>query len=179
MTKPLLAILGAAMFGLAAPSWAEVLDVQPSGFAVKRTVTIAKPPTEVYAALIQVGRWWNSSHSYSGSSANMTLDAKAGGCWCEALPASGGQVRHMTVEFIDPRRMVRLEGSLGPLQATGAGGHLTWMLEARDGGTALTWTYNVGGYMQGGFKQVAPAVDGVFAEQMARLKSLVETGKVP
>jgi uncharacterized protein YndB with AHSA1/START domain len=158
-------------------SRAEVVDVQASGFAVKRTLAIAAPPAKVYAALVQIGQWWDPTHSYSGASTNMTLEAKAGGCWCEALPKSKGQVAHMRVVFVDPGSLLRFEGSLGPLQETGASGHMTWSVAAKDGGSVVTWSYDVGGYFNGGFKQIAPAVDGVFAGQMGRLKAYVETGK--
>ena len=38
-------------------------------------------------------------------------------------------------------------------------------------------SYSVGGYMQGGFDKMAPAVNGVLGEQLSRLKSLIDTGK--
>jgi len=37
--------------------------------------------------------------------------------------------------------------------------------------------YNVGGYMQGGFTQLAPVVDGVLTNQVKRLKAISETGR--
>jgi hypothetical protein len=85
----------------------------------------------------------------------------------------------MRVIFVDPGTLIRFEGALGPMQESGASGHLTWKVAAKDGGTELTWTYDVGGYMKGGLGPFAGAVDGVFAEQMGRLKALVETGKAP
>ncbi len=38
-------------------------------------------------------------------------------------------------------------------------------------------TYSVGGFIDGGFDKMAPAVDGVLGEQLERLKRFVETGK--
>ena len=73
-----------AVLALSTAAHAEVIDAQPNGFEVKRTVQIAAAPDKVYAALIQPGRWWNSSHSWSGDAANLTLEPKVGGCWCEA-----------------------------------------------------------------------------------------------
>ena len=162
---------------LAGAARAEVTDLQPNGFEVVRKVHIASPPDKVYAALIHPERWWNSSHSWSGDAANLRMEARPGGCWCESLPKTKGDMLHMTVVFVDPGGTLRFEGALGPLQQTGAMGHLTWAFAAKDGGTDLTWTYDVGGYFRGGFAPIAPAVDGVLAEQMGRFKKLVETGK--
>jgi hypothetical protein len=54
---------------------------------------------------------------------------------------------------------------------------LVWSLAEKDGRTTLTQIYFVGGYFPGGLDKLAPAVDGVLGEQLARLKSYVETGK--
>ena len=48
-----------------------------------------------------VGRWWNPEHSYSGVAANFSIDARAGGCFCERL--KDGSVAHMTVVFVAAR----------------------------------------------------------------------------
>ena len=73
--------------------------------------------------------------------------------------------------------MLILQGGLGPLGTLGVAGAMTWTLEARNGRTELQMVYNVGGYMQGGFTQLAPVVDGVLATQVRRLKVYVETGR--
>jgi uncharacterized protein YndB with AHSA1/START domain len=172
-----ISVAAAAVGLIAGAAQAEVIDAQPGGFEVRRTVQIAAPPLTVMTALTHPERWWNSAHSWSGRAANMRMDMKAGGCWCESLPETRGEVRHMTVIYFDPASTIRLEGGLGPLQQTGASGRLTWAWAEKDGGTQVTWTYDVGGYMRGGLAPVAPAVDGVLAEQMARLKKLLETGK--
>jgi hypothetical protein len=41
----------------------------------------------------------------------------------------------------------------------------------------LELSYSVGGFMEGGFEKVAPAVEGMLTEQVARLKRYIETGK--
>jgi len=83
----------------------------------------------------------------------------------------------MTVIFAAPGKTAILEGTLGPLMFSGAAGHLVWSLSEKDGRTILTSTYYVGGYYAGGLDKLAPAVDGVLGEQLARLKSFVEIGK--
>jgi uncharacterized protein YndB with AHSA1/START domain len=164
-----------AVFGSVAH--AEVVDATPGGFEVKRTLTINAPPAKVYGALIAPAGWWN--HTFSGDPRNLYIEPKANGCWCERLPKSKGRVAHMRVIYVEPGSLIRLQGGLGPMQQTGAMGNLTWSVAAKGGATEVTWTYDVGGYMKGGLAPMAGAVDGVFAEQMGRLKSLVETGKVP
>jgi hypothetical protein len=78
---------------------------------------------------------------------------------------------------VAPNKVLRLRGALGPLQAQGLAGSLTWRLVAAGAATKVDLTYSVGGYMQGGFDKMAPAVNFVLGEQLARLKSYVETGK--
>lgn len=172
-------LLIAAVFGLAATAaQAEVVDATASGFEVKREALINAPADKVYAALTQPSAWWHKDHTWSGSSANLSLAAMSGGCFCEKLP-NGGSVMHMTVVYAQPGQGLRLFGGLGPLQTTGATGHLGWTLSEKDGQTTLVQTYDVGGYMKGGLDKIAPAVDGVLSEQFDRLKTYVETGKAP
>ncbi len=161
----------------AGPASAAIVDAQPNGFKVERTAAIAASPDKVYAALIQPGQWWTSEHTYSGDAHNLTLDPKAGGCWCEALP-DGGSAQHMRVVYVDPGKALRVTGGLGPLQALGVAGALTWTIKpASGGGVELTQTYVVGGYAPGGLAALAAPVDGVLGLQLARLKAYVETGR--
>jgi len=154
---------------------AEVKSVGNSGFEVREQAHVAAAPAAVYAALIAPERWWDSEHSYSGSAANITLDAKAGGCWCEALP-DGGSALHLTVVYAAPGKALRLRGALGPLQAMGVEGSMTITVKGDSGGTVLTLDYAVGGYSKDGFETLSKAVDGVLGQQVARLQRLVETG---
>ncbi len=84
----------------------------------------------------------------------------------------------MTVVFADGATTLRLFGELGPMQFTGASGHLAFTLKPAGDRTDLTLTYDVGGYARGGLadKWAAP-VDGVLGEAVGRLKKYVETGK--
>jgi uncharacterized protein YndB with AHSA1/START domain len=172
-------LIAAATLALTtAAAHAEVVDAQPNGFEVKRTVVLNAPADKVYAALSQPSQWWNKDHTWSGSSANLSLAPMAGGCFCEKLP-NGGSVMHMSVVYAQPGQGLRLFGGLGPLQMSGATGHLSWTLSEKDGKTTLTQTYDVGGYMKGGLDKIAPVVDQVLGEQFSRLAAYVETGKAP
>jgi uncharacterized protein YndB with AHSA1/START domain len=170
-------VLGIVGLALAAPAGAAVVDSQPSGFELQETALIAAPPERVYAAIGQVGRWWMSQHTYSGDAKNLTLTLTVGGCFCERFPAGGG-TSHMVVDMLEPNRLIRLAGALGPLANTGGSGHMAIRLTPKGGGTALDLTYDFGGYAKGGIgAEWAAPVDGVLAEQVARLKRYVETGK--
>ena len=61
---------------------AEVKSVAANGFEVASTATVAAPPDRVYAALGEIGRWWSSEHTWSKDAKNLTLELRAGGCWC-------------------------------------------------------------------------------------------------
>ena len=154
---------------------ADVVSNEPNGFEVRHTVQIAATPDKVYAALTQPARWWNSQHSWSGSASNLTLDAQAGGCFCEKLP-EGGSVQHLAVVMVKPGKELRMRGALGPFQSSGADGAMAIVLKENAQRTEVTLTYTLGGYVQGGFVQWAPKVDGMLAEQIGRLKKLLETG---
>jgi hypothetical protein len=60
----------------------------------------------------------------------------------------------------------------------GVDGTLSWALKPGEGGTDVTQSYVVGGYIRSGMEQWAPRVDRVLDEQLQRLKSFVE-GKPP
>lgn len=154
---------------------AGVVDLADNGFEVQETVHIAAPPDRVYESIIVPGRWWNSDHSFSGNAANMTLDAKAGGCWCEALPG-GGSALHMIVVYALPGKTLRLRGALGPFQSLAVDGVLNWSLKGDATGTDVTLDYRIGGYAKGGFADLSQAADGVLRGQVERLKTFVETG---
>ncbi|HUO89762.1 MAG TPA: SRPBCC family protein [Rhizomicrobium sp.] len=156
------------------PACGAVKDAAPNGFSVAESVHIAAPPDKVYAELIQPSHWWSSEHTFSRSASNLTLDARAGGCWCEAL--ANGSVQHLAVVFASPGKRLVMRGALGPLQGLGVEGAMTIDLKPSDGGTDLTATYNVGGYLKDGLTSWADPVDRVLGEQFNRLKADVETG---
>jgi len=154
---------------------ADVVDSSASGFTVKIAVQVAAPATNVYRALVdRVGAWWDSTHTWSGSASNLSIEAAPGGCFCERLP-NGGGVRHMTVVYVDPGKLLRLNGGLGPLQDMAVAGSMTFKLTESAGKTSLEVTYKVGGYAPGGLESIAKPVDGVLTVQILRLKKFVET----
>ncbi|MDG2534899.1 SRPBCC domain-containing protein [Sphingomonas sp. HITSZ_GF] len=157
----------------ASPAAAEVTASTETSFTVTQKLTVAAPPAKVWAALIAPASWWAAAHSWSGDSANFAFDARPGGCWCEKLPGGGG-VEHMRAIFVQPNKLLRLSGALGPFQAMPVAGVMTYTLEpAADGkSTALTVEYAISGGT--GMARIAPMVDKVLGEQAAGLKAAAE-----
>jgi uncharacterized protein YndB with AHSA1/START domain len=171
-----LALTLVAALVLAGSASAKIVDSQPDGFEVSETADIAAPAAEVWTALGEIGSWWDAQHTFSGDAKNLSIELKPGGCFCEALPDGGG-VAHLQVVYVRPKTAVRLSGALGPLQSTGAGGHMAWTLKETGLRTTFTLTYDVGGYARGGLKAWAKPVDKVLGEQVARLKRYVEKNR--
>lgn len=168
---PLCAALAA--FTAVPAAHADVKNTAPEGFEVHWSAHIAAAPETVYAALIQPGGWWSSDHTFSGEAANLSLDPRAGGCFCETLP-NGGSVTHMTVVNAAPGALLRLRGALGPLQSLAVSGAMTWTLTPKADGTDLSLDYAVSGWAPGGLAGWAAPVDGVLGEQVSRLVAHVE-----
>lgn len=167
----------AAVFLLiaAAPAAAAVEESSANGFLIRNQAVVAASPAETWAMLGRVGQWWSKEHSYSGDSANLRLDLKAGGCFCERVPAwrggtGPGDVEHGRVLTALPGAMLVLDAPLGPLQTQALVGRLSWTLRAVDGGTEVTQSFAAGGYAKGGADKLAPIVDKVLAEQLEGLK---------
>ena len=154
---------------------AEVVDSSSAGFLLRSKVTIAASPEQVYDGVVRgVGKWWQRDHTWSGESKNLSITPKAGGCFCERLPPSG-EVQHMQVVYVQPGKLLRMTGALGPLQASGISGTLTFeFAPAANGATDVTLSYSAGGYFEGGIQALAAPVDGVLTGQLASLKKYLE-----
>jgi len=162
---------------LPAASSGEVVESIPAGFTVKISVPIAAPPARTYRAVTEsIGSWWDRAHTFSGDAMNLSLTATPGGCFCEKLPGGGG-VRHMTVVYADPGKLLRMSGGLGPLQDFAVEGTMTWRFLDAGGGTTLELTYRVGGYVTGGVSSLAAPVNTVLTQQVERLKQFVEMSR--
>ncbi|HKY81885.1 MAG TPA: SRPBCC family protein [Sphingobium sp.] len=171
-----LALIGAGV-AMAAPAPSAVTSSSDIGFAVEESVEIAADAATVYRLLGEPGSWWSKDHSYSGNAANLSLELKAGGCFCELLPGvngSAGSVEHARVLYAAPGKQLRLSGALGPLQAEAVTGTLTFQISPGARGTRVTLSYVVGGYVRAGAARIAPIVDKVLAEQLEGLRRAAE-----
>lgn len=165
----------ALLLAMAGTAQGEVLDAAPHGFTVRHVTEIPASRFAVYDAAIEVDRWWSGEHTVSGVAANLYLEPRPQGCFCERLGEDGG-LTHLTVSFVNPGVMLRLSGGLGPLGLMGISGNMTWEFDQQGEVTTLTLTYAVGGYLPQGLDSLAGAVDAVLTEQMTRLANYVETG---
>lgn len=158
---------------LLAPS-GEVVDASPNGFIVRSTFQVSAPAEKVYEKLIgDVGRWWDPAHTWSGESKNLSIDARAGGCFCEKLD-DGGSVQHLEVVYVEKGKTLRMRGALGPLQEMGVSGALTFSFVDSESGTTIVLEYRVSGYSPEGLDTLAPVVDEVLRGQLGRLGAYVE-----
>lgn len=175
--RQLLPVLASALL-LAAPASAEVVKATPAGFDIKQVVTVEASVAKTWSTLMTPQKWWDHEHTYSDDSANLSLDPRAGGCFCEAIPKSKGAVEHARIVYMQGPRMLRMSGSLGPLQAEAVSGTLTFRLDPEGPGTRVTLEYVVGGYVRAGADTLAPKVDEVLATQLIGLKAAAEASAV-
>ena len=180
MRHLLMCIAGGFVAAVPSPAEAEVTASSDSGFVSHSEAVVAATPAEVWAALLFPAGWWNGEHSYSGDSANLTLDAVPGGCFCETIPGAdgvpAGKIEHMRVVYLAPHSTLRLSGGLGPLQSDAVTGVLTITLGSEGAGTKITWDYVVGGYVRTSMTGLAPVVDRVVGEQLIRLAASLPKG---
>lgn len=164
--------------GLLAPTAnAAVLDASPSGFTLENHADVPVAPEAAWQALVEnVGQWWPDDHTWWGDSARLSIEPRAGGCFCEIH--GDQQARHLEVVFVDPGRTLRLEGGLGPLQGMGLHGVLEFRLAPIEGGgTRITLWYRAGGYTPDDLSAFAPVVDRVQGLQLGGLADFLRAGE--
>lgn len=173
-----LAMAATLAAAVASAAQAETRGVSTSGFTVTHAATLKAAPAQVFAALGRIGQWWSPAHTYSGQAANMTIELRAGGCFCERW-GGGNEIEHARVLYVARDGALRVEGGLGPLQALAVSAVLTISLkQAADGeGTEMTWLYRVSGAPDPALAQWAGPVDQVLGEQVARLVAHAESGR--
>lgn len=167
--RVLLPSLGLVSCALALPGRAEVVDSSPSGFTIQNEARVPVDTEATWKALVEdVDRWWPRDHTWWGSEGALSIEPRAGGCFCERH--ADKQALHMLVTFVDPGKLLRLSGGLGPLQGMGLHGVLEFRLaEAEGGGTTITLFHRAGGYAPDDLGAFAAVVDRVQAQQLGGL----------
>ena len=153
--------------GWVLPAQAAVKDQAASGFTLENSEWVPVAPDVAWRGLAEVGRWWPKDHTWWGDASRLSLETRAGGCFCEIDGAR--QAQHMTVVFAEPGKLLRLTGGLGPLQGMGLSGAMEWRLSEENGGTRITLWYRAGGYAPDDLRTLAPIVDRVQGQQLAGL----------
>lgn len=159
--------LGLLALMLAHCAQAEVIHKAANGFNLVISAPTQATPEQAYNQFVRVGEWWIASHTWFGDAQNLSIDARAGGCFCEL--DGQRQVQHMVVSMVNPGQEIRLLGALGPLQMMGLHGAMSWQFEATANGTLITQTYTVSGYSAKGLQDLAEIVDAVQTEQLNAL----------
>ena len=154
----------------ASPAAAEVVSASPNGFEVRETVTLVVPADVAFASFGEIAAWWDPEHTYSGDSANLSLNLSPGGCFCERFPKGGG-IEHMRVTYLDPGKRIVFSGALGPLLYEATSGVMNVEMKTAAGGSQLTLDYRAAGFFNGGAEKLAPQVDEVLAGQLKRLRT--------
>ena len=169
-------ILIASLTLLAAtPATAEVIRADPHAFAVRHSVQLVVPAPEAMAAFTRVAGWWSKDHTYSGNPANLSLDARPGGCFCERFPKGGG-IEHLRVTAVTPGESIVLTGALGPLLAEAVTGVMSVHVEKIAGGSRLTLDYRASGFANANGTKFAPMVDAMLGEQAKRFRAFAAGG---
>lgn len=147
---------------------ARIVDQAANGFTVENSEWVAVDPDTAWKAFVNdVGQWWPADHSWWGDASKLSISEKAGGCFCEINGAQ--QAWHMTVTFVDPGKLMRMTGGLGPLQGMGLNGALEWRFVKEKDGTRITLWYRAGGYTPDDLSKFVPVIDQVQGLQLGGL----------
>jgi uncharacterized protein YndB with AHSA1/START domain len=148
---------------------AEVQQTAADGATIVHRFQVNASPDAAWSALTHPERWWPADHTWSGSATNMRLRAEAGACFCENW--DGSSAEHGRVIMALPGKLLRINGSLGPLQEMAVTGVLSIQLAAKDGGTEATVTYRLSGDASHKLDAFIPAVDKVVGQQFGSFAS--------
>jgi uncharacterized protein YndB with AHSA1/START domain len=168
MNRSICAILAVL---LPAAATAELKQAGPDGALIEHRFQIAATPAVAWQALVHPERWWPADHTWSGVPGNLSLSAEAGGCFCERW--AGGSAEHARVVMTRPGELLRMRGSLGPLQDMALTGVLTVTLAAKGDGTEAVVTYRLSGDPSHELDGFVAAVDQVIGLQFGSFAKAV------
>jgi hypothetical protein len=117
------------LFLLSAVALADVTGKGDTGFTLVITGEVNTTPAEAYDQFIRIEEWWLEGHTWYGRSENLSIEPKAGGCFCEI--SGDNQVLHMLVSYVQPGVELKMVGGLGSLQMMGVHGGMSWRTMAK------------------------------------------------
>jgi hypothetical protein len=164
--KALFAACAMAVMGSALPAHADVKAAAADGMILQFKGEVALSRDDAWSRLLNPSAWWVKDHTYSGDSKNLSIDAVAGGCWCELW--EGGEVEHGRVVYLKRNEAIRYNAPLGPLQGLGVNTVVTFSLAdgSAAGRTAITVDMVVVGSSLSGLDKLAAPVNQVLGEQV-------------
>ncbi|AVJ56244.1 activator of HSP90 ATPase [Idiomarina sp. OT37-5b] len=169
MTITLKIALASCVVLFSTTSNADVLSSSEYGFQIKIEESFNGSAADGYTRFVdEINQWWLNDHTWFGDAGKLSIDATAGGCFCELK--GDQQALHMQVSYVDPGKALRLTGGLGPLQSLGMSGTMTITFADNK----ATLDYIVGGYPTTDFTKLAPIVDGVLKQQLASFARVSE-----
>jgi uncharacterized protein YndB with AHSA1/START domain len=153
---------------IASPASARVVSADAHTMVIEQSTNVAAPHAAAWATLLQIGQWWSKDHTYSGNSANLSLDPRPGGCFCERFSGGGG-IEHMRVTLVQPGDRILLTGALGPLVTEGVTGALDIEVKTAGAGSKVIMRFKAAGFAAGNGAELAPLVDKVLGQQLQSL----------
>ena len=157
----------AVLLLVALPAQSEVVASTDASFHIRIQLELPVPPGEAYNKFIDIGSWWDSNHTWFGDAAGLSIEPKAGGCFCER--DGDRSALHMLVSYVNPGQEIKMVGGLGPLQGLGLHGAMSFRFVTVDGKHFLVHEYRVIGTVENGLKNLADVVDQVQRGQLDRL----------
>lgn len=142
---------------------AEVKLAAPDALLIEHRFTIAAPAAKAWEALVHPERYWPADHTWSGKRESLSIEARAGGCYCERW--DGGSAEHGRVVMAIPGQKLTLDAALGPFLDMGVSGILAIALEEKEGATTAVVTYRVSGDAAHRLDALAPIVDQILGLQ--------------
>ena len=158
-------IIAMLAFGITTNAAGEVTESSSNGFTISLSQESRRSDAELWERLQHPENWWSSAHSWSGDAANMSVEMRAGGCWCERV--GDGVAVHGRIIRIDSGHAILFDAPLGPLNDAAVATRLSWRVENQ----RVIWRYQVYGALPMPTEQLTPLVEGVLAEQLRRLTS--------
>jgi hypothetical protein len=154
-----------ALLAIALPAAAEVKSAKPDGFLIEQRIIVKAGIDTSYQALFEPKYWWSKAHTYGGSSEGLSIERRAGGCFCEKWP--GGGAEHARVIYLRDGDTLRLQGAFGPMQSMAVNAVIEFKLTQGKDGTQIDMSYRASGGSDSMLDKIAAPADGMLAEQMA------------
>lgn len=142
---------------------AEVKLATADALSIEHRFTIEVPATKAWESLVHPERYWPADHTWSGKRESLSLEASAGGCFCERW--DGGSAEHGRVVMAIPGKVLTLNAALGPFLDMAISGILAITLEEKGAVTTAVVTYRVSGDSAHKLDALAPIVDQVLGVQ--------------